>query len=376
MYNGQILIGILISKSPLVHKNTEELIYWKKLCQVGKELGAKVVVFTGKTSQVKTNSIGGWVYNGSWTHGEFPWPDVVYNQISSRRNESSEVVQKVFAYLKSNKIPFFNERYFDKWEIHEALTDSPGIKGLLPESRIFKGLSELKQFVSKYDTVYIKPIKGSLGRGIIKVTSPRTSKYRLTYRVGKQGLNSIEYNTIEDLYNKIKVLVKRGTYIIQQGLNFNNLSGRPFDIRVVMQKDGTGEWRQTKVFARVGAKGGITSNLSSGGMAYPIPEVLRPIYGKDGAATISKEIKKNSRILAGVVEDKMKLHLGEIGIDLGVDRRKRIWLIEVNSKPHKVAVSQRADPTTIRRSLERPLRYCLFLVRKVKKQMLIFKKGF
>lgn len=376
MHNGQILIGILISKSPLVHKNTEELIYWKKLCQVGKEIGAKVIVFTGKTSQVKANLIGGWTYNGSWTYGEYPWPDVVYNQISSRRIESSKAVQKVFEYLKSQKIPFFNERYFDKWEIHEVLAGSPGVKELLPESKIFKGLSDLKQFVSKYDTVYIKPIKGSLGRGIIKITSPRTNKYRLTHRVGKKSLTSSEYNTIEDLYNKLKTLVKRGTYIIQRGLNFNDLSGRPFDIRVVMQKDGTGVWRRTKVFARVGVRGGITSNLSSGGTAYPISEVLRPIFGKDGAASISKEIKKNSGIIAGVVEDKMKLHLGEMGIDLGVDRRKRIWLIEINSKPHKVAVSERADPKTIRRSLERPLRYCLFLVRKVKKQMLIFKKGF
>src|SRR5690606_6497209 len=52
-------------------------------------------------------------------------------------------------------------------------------------------------------------------------------------------------------------------------------------------------------------------------------------------------------------------HLGEVGVDLGVDRRGHVWLIEANSKPFRRLTRQ--DPVKVRLTIVRPLGYACFL---------------
>jgi len=52
--------------------------------------------------------------------------------------------------------------------------------------------------------------------------------------------------------------------------------------------------------------------------------------------------------------------LGEIGLDLGVDRRGRVWLIEVNAKPFR-KVFDAGPKRRVFLSFRRPMAYARYL---------------
>src|SRR5690606_3093773 len=73
-----------------------------------------------------------------------------------------------------------------------------------------------------------------------------------------------ELNLLKWLYHFKRDL----SYLIQPYLQLKNKDDCPFDIRVLMQKDFTGQWQLTGSVARVGEPSGITSNLHGGGKVH------------------------------------------------------------------------------------------------------------
>nr|MBO2476611.1 hypothetical protein [Bacillota bacterium] len=53
--------------------------------------------------------------------------------------------------------------------------------------------------------------------------------------------------------------------------------------------------------------------------------------------------------------------VGELGLDLGIDRLGRIWLIEVNSKPFLQMTREAGSPHILGLSVQRPLRFARYL---------------
>jgi hypothetical protein len=70
-----------------------------------------------------------------------------------------------------------------------------------------------------------------------------------------------------DFIKKTRKQRKDRPYIVQQGLNLATYRGCPFDLRIIYQKDGKGEWQISKKFVRVAPAGSSISNLYSGGRA-------------------------------------------------------------------------------------------------------------
>lgn len=58
-----------------------------------------------------------------------------------------------------------------------------------------------------------------------------------------------------------------------------------------------------------------------------------------------------------LIEAALGMTLGELGLDLGVDRTGRIWLLEVNSRPWRTVNPERGSIARTRLALLRPLAY-------------------
>ncbi len=142
---------------------------------------------------------------------------------------------------------------------------------------------------------------------------------------------------------------------MQPYLRLNTPDGRPYDLRMLIQKNERGEWVTTGMAIRTGKPHTLTSNLHGGGRAErAVPFLLRH-FRRDQVEGILKKI----RWLAAVVPPHIERHHGrllELGLDVGIDTDGRVWLLEVNSKPGRSVFILTGQKDVYRRATLLPIR--------------------
>ncbi len=288
-----------------------------------------------------------------------PFPDVMYDQNVSRTYEQQANVIKAMERLRQ-EIPFyFNPGYFNKWEIFEYISNHEQSKKYHPPTILLKSVSDIAANVIKHGFVYLKPINGSQGKGIITIT--RKNQH---YEYKSQGSMLVEGRSLnkKQLEESVSNIIKRRQYILQKGLSLIRYNGRPVDIRVLMQKNEHGKWVRTKMFARVSKPGSITSNLSTGGEAKTVEEVLAVNFPPATVKTIVANLRRAARVITHALEEKSEKLFGELGLDLGITENGQTWLIEVNSKPWKTLDTETGSKELVEKSFRRPIEYAGYLV--------------
>jgi len=362
-----VVIGILTTSRISIGKPKEkgvqaELAY---LSRIGKRMMADVYIFNPWDIDWKNRSFVGYELHKDakgqlrWSKGRIPPPQVVYDQIYNRAAERRYLADRT-RLIKLTGGLYFNPYYLNKHTIHKNLQTIKTISPHLPETQILQKANDIKTMMSKYHQLYIKPVNGSLGRGIIRL-SRVSGRFKLETGKGKfsYALSSAE------LYRKVTNLTGKKHYIVQQGLDLVSYNGRLVDIRVLVQKNGKGEWSITKVYARVGPPGNITSNLSTGGTAYPLKEILSANFNSDEIKKIRTQIRQLAIEVCEAVEETSGAVFGEMGVDLGVDNKGRLWIIEVNSKPRRTTMGN-GSARLITLSFSKPIRFAYYLVTKTR----------
>lgn len=213
-----------------------------------------------------------------WRAVRVPLPDAIYDQLISRKRERAEEHMKLRSRLsRLYGVRIFNDGFFDKWQVHGWLEKDKRASLHLPRTIRYTHSQEASQFVHRHATVYLKPTHGSLGLGIVKIAHQSDGSYLYEIKRPNQSPISGRSNSSHDLVQSFRKRLSGRPYVLQEGIPLATIDGRPFDIRILMQRDGSGEWKRTKAFARVTKFGDITSNLSSGGEAMPMGAVLDQI---------------------------------------------------------------------------------------------------
>src|SRR5690606_16488500 len=96
------------------------------------------------------------------------------------------------------------------------------------------------------------PESGKAGAGIMQVrrVQGKSNYYRLSMQSGKKATR-YKFKTAKGLKNKLRLLIGNEQYIAQQGISLPRYQKRPFDLRVLVQKNGKGRWSITGIGARV-----------------------------------------------------------------------------------------------------------------------------
>lgn len=272
----------------------------------------------------------GYVLSGKrWQRRRLPFPDVVYDRIQARSWERRpETIRAKEMLRNSPHTAYFNEGFFDKWTVHEKMMKHEVLAEFLPPTEKVTDAESLRNFLTKYPSAFLKPTEGSQGKGIVRI---RKHGQRYSWR---RGGRVVRHKNLDSLYRYVRRLQRGKTYIIQPDLRLATFGGRPFDVRILWQRDGAGRWRRTKTYARVAARGQLTSNLSRGGDGIGLAWALRRTFGKSGRR-IYRRVRQSIRTIIEHMEEVFDSPLGEIGLDIGIDKRGRVWVIEVNSKPFR-----------------------------------------
>ncbi len=211
-----------------------------------------------------------------------------------------------------------------KWSNVRMMRQSKALASYLPETRLMSS-SALKRMLDRYGIAYVKPVVGSLGRGVIKV-----EKRGRGYRV-HAGTSRVKFDSYAKAYRWILAHKRKRAYLAQRGIRVLRRGGRPVDFRVMIQRRPDRKWEVTGTLARVAHPLKAVTNGSQGGTIYSASELLRAKVGKRGAKRIMRRFHRIARLTAS------RLGRGrgtnELGLDIAVDSKRRTWILEVNSKP-------------------------------------------
>lgn len=359
-----ILCNVTWNARQGVLKKTKQLPALEKLVKAGEEEGAICFLFRLRDVNFQLGQVKGFrLQNRKWSPVLLPLPDVVYDQVVSRKLERSTEYKErrtQLASLYGRRL--FNNGFFDKWQIHQWLIADQRSKKHVPATIRYTKIVEAAKFVNRYPMIFLKPLHGSLGLGIVRLM--RQSDGSVAYdikRVNQVPLHGKSVNA-EEVVRTFKRRFGQRPYVLQQGIHLALYKGRPFDVRILLQRDGNGVWKRTKMFARVARSGDFTSNLSSGGEALPVTTVLSDLYGSAARRQrVLEAIRRVSRIATQVVEDQSGTTFGELGIDIGIDEQGGVWIIEVNSKPWKSPSTEKGRQDLVDLAFARPMQYAIWL---------------
>jgi len=215
-----------------------------------------------------------------------------------------------------------------KWLKHEALWAYPNLRDHLPDTKLYSTQAFI-DMIEQYKVVFVKPDLGMQGKGVMKVTAVKDNGGGYVIRTADRDY---AYRNINNAAKRLSLLIGQQQYLVQQGIDLIQLSGKPVDFRALLHiRPGGGQWRFFGVMGKVAAPNRIVTNYSSGGRAIRLHQALGISIEE------SDEWEQRIKQLSGQIAKAMKKsfpRITELGLDLAIDHNKQIWLLEANTKPH------------------------------------------
>ncbi|MDR6226656.1 YheC/YheD family endospore coat-associated protein [Desmospora profundinema] len=332
---------------------------FRDIIQAGRRLGVSVYVLTPEGIRGKGQLVKGFLLDSRrgtirWVHATLPMPDVVYNRIPSRWAEQKTAEQNALRFFSQHPhIHLFNPGFFDKWTLYTYLERSPKLRALLPDTAAWGNPEDFRRLASRHDTLFLKPTDGKAGKGMIRIRK-RGNRYEVIH----QHTNPPAIYTCaswRDLSQRVNSLVRSKKYVVQQGVALARYQGRPFDLRLLVQKDQQGEWACTGIGIRVAGSRAISTHVPMGGTIANADVVLKEVSGEQ-ADELKEQIQMTGLTIARHIEAEEGKNLGEMSMDLGLDEKGKLWFFEANAKPMKFD-----EPDIRRRSLEAIIRYAVYV---------------
>lgn len=314
----------------------------------------KGIIFICAVDQIDNfhKIINGYYYNGlKWMEGTFPYPGCIYRKTDIPLNIYNNLTN-----CMGDRI--FNSYFFDKWETWKLLSPFPSVNKHLPHTERLEGIEGLDNMLNLYESAYLKQAKGYKAKGIIK--AERSEKdYHFTYRL--KGTKTFGHRKEADKFLKELNEQKRGKnyYIIQEAIKIKKYQNRSFDFRVILQKGQNMQWGCTGIIARFGKRNSIATNFLLAGYALTGHEALKRVFrmNEKEAFLMRQEIidicVDTSKLL-----DKIVGNYGDLGIDVMVDKNKKVWILEINkTHDHRFPLYSVNNTTMYHEVISKPFEY-------------------
>ncbi|MFS0837089.1 YheC/YheD family protein [Paenibacillus sp. 1P03SA] len=332
--------------------------YFRSLVREGQKLGATVFIFSHKDAFPDKKQVRGYVPDGStgWTSRIFPWPDVVIDRCRTAQEGYSE-------FRKQKHFVYANHTFTNKMSATRLFSNDEELKKWIPATVDYNADNLIRMF-KKHRILYIKPGNGTGGKSIVKISRVKEG-YRLLGRTKEYAKRNVLFRNLTSLTNWLnqwirQERIRKGNFMIQQGLDLELLPGHVSDMRLLIQKNDKGRWEVTGEGMRIGGVNNPTSNLHGGGRASSTEAVLHKRFTPERTNEIIAECHDLAHGVVAVIEK----HFGrmlEYGLDIGIDTRGSVWLIEVNPKPGRELFKKMGRKDLYQKSIRRPLQYALYL---------------
>ncbi|MBP1962163.1 YheC/YheD family protein [Paenibacillus aceris] len=230
-----------------------------------------------------------------------------------------------------------------KWMKYKLLRKSEELRRYLPETAWLKE-SAFWHMLNKYGQVIIKPTGSYGGHGVIRFKKTDDSHYELQDGAKKKIFRN---------QAQVNAYLKRKTsksHIVQQRIHLATVNGRPFDLRVMVQRRPSSQWQVTGKLAKVAGAGFIVTNIRmSNGKVVSVEHAikqsqLKSMSARDLLAKLDKVALKSAQQLGPSYR-----WVKTMGIDMAFDKEGHVWIIEVNYAPMLELFLKLKDKSIFRR---------------------------
>jgi glutathione synthase/RimK-type ligase-like ATP-grasp enzyme len=341
------IIGIVAAKK--IGKLDEKVQKLGRYVRKYHKVNGAIIAFSNEGIDFDKKLVFGYLYDPfekRWIKGIYPYPTAIFKKVSLNKG-----LHHHFETIIGNRI--FNSSTFNKWEMHSWFKNASELNEYLPETKLFKQITDVDQMTEQFGSAYIKPIKGMQGKKIAKIEK---LKEGLTIQYIKEDTKKDYF--FKDLFDAREFLLgtfREEKFIIQQPLNLR-FNESMIDFRVIMVKDQTQKWKNYGIMGRNGLNGHIVSNRHRGGKVEQAHITLERMFPEKVSAYM-KEMDQLARKAAHTIEN-CGFHFGKLGIDIGIDKDGRMWLIEINHRnPNDYVATFAGDRTLVNKIRLANMRY-------------------
>nr|WP_277398385.1 YheC/YheD family protein [Neobacillus citreus] len=230
----------------------------------------------------------------------------------------------------------FNSSFFNKDMVYQQLNSDPEIMKHIPDTCLAPSVSDIQDFLNRYQEIFLKPVTGSFGYGIFKVSSQNGTGFLCQYREDSQEVFRI-YISLDDLADHHFKDGLLSTYLLQQAIDLACVDEQTFDFRIHLNKDGYNKWQPTAMVPFLKNKNELTTHSGK----YTSRDVLKEVFC-ERSIELTNQVKDEAIYAVTAMESSLNQLIGEVGIDIGIDKNGHIWIFEINSKPsHMITISER-----------------------------------
>jgi len=293
----------------------------------------------------------GYIYrNGSYRLVNRSVPSVVHN----RSMPFTSGLRTKLGQLSNRSIVYNAQTRYTKHKIHKLLSKKHHLKSHLPKTKLFSKDS-LQHMMERFKELYVKPSSGSIGKGIFKLEQVDQGKWRI------QTSGKTRFKPTQKVYRYLRGKLGQRSFLVQEAIPLARYKGRPFDIRVSVQKGGNGKWQVTGMVGKVAGKGKHVTNVARGGKVKTCEELFSHC-GLDVYRT------------KGIIEDfslRVAKHLGkklnrlaDVGLDVGIDQGGKPYFIEMNGRDLRYSFRDGGLSKIWFKTYENPMKYGKYLLKK------------
>nr|WP_263325977.1 YheC/YheD family protein [Neobacillus sp. Marseille-Q6967] len=286
--------------------------------------------------------------DGKYELKNIPTPKIIHNRALFFRNQSKIKLKNL---QKSGLIIFNDWNRYGKWTVHEILMKNNELQSHLPETKP-ASLINLKEMMSKYNELIIKPNSGSLGGGVMLIKKQGDEGWEVRDNKKKEFFAA-------ELPEIIEKKLKPKTYIIQQRIPLANYQGSPFDLRVSVQKNGFGLWQVTGVVGKVAKSGNYLTNVAKGGTC----KTLNDLVGEFSDWDFDDIYQSIEEFSIKVVKELNKYYpnLADVGLDIGLTAEGFPMFIECNGRDLRITFGKAKMDDIWRATYTTPIGYARYL---------------
>lgn len=321
--------------------------------------------FTPSDINWQQGTVNGYFLNGqgNWYRKVVPLPDVVYNRLPNRKAEISPYISSVREKFVKKQIPIFNWSFLNKADVYKLLDNDPEGLAHLPESVSNPSPAKMKEMLDQHQFIYYKPGGGSLGIGIYRLTYNPKRGYFVRYRKGSQNVLA-RYSSFQSMMRMLQARhgSRLSQYVAQQGIRLIEIDRCQLDFRFHMHKNGSNQWIAAGIGAKKAGRGSVTTHVKSGGSLMTPEQALSRTFGSEAGAILDKA-KGVAVKLSEAIERNYPHRLGELGLDIGIDKSGNIWMFEANAKPGRSIFKHPSLRSEGKASISYIFDHCLYLSR-------------
>jgi glutathione synthase/RimK-type ligase-like ATP-grasp enzyme len=334
-----------------------EASYYAQLAKIAKMYELEVLVFNPKQINWTNRKVPAWyIQAGRWVREIFNLPLVIYDRCYYTSTSHFQTYRPYILRIHHDpKVQFLGRALGGKYQTYQMLKQDETIAHFLPDTQLYDRPASLLAKLKEHKHICIKPNGGSHGIGVVSIRY-QADRFLLKGRTKANTLFEKKLQSEAHLRSWLQSFIQDNRYLIQPFLPLSTPDGRPFDLRILVQKNGNQTWETTGMAIRIGKENSITSNLHGGGNAIKCDDFLQNNYAEQNIPHIKTQIEQ----LATIVPPHIEKHHGqlvELGLDVGIDREGKVWIIEVNSKPGRSVFLRTGELETRKRSMELPVQY-------------------